>query len=96
MRTILATFLMLAFCACVPTADARNARSHAAKRDFVAANPCPSTRSHKVRNCPGYIIDHVNRLCAGGPDAASNMQWQTVRAARVKDRQERAMCRRRF
>jgi hypothetical protein len=58
--------------------EARNSHSHSAKRDFVAAHPCPSTGSHKVRNCPGYVIDHVNPLCAGRPDAASNMQRQTV------------------
>lgn len=44
--------------------------------------------------CPGYVVDHVHPLCAGGPDAPSNMQWQTVQAAKVKDRAERAQCRR--
>jgi hypothetical protein len=41
---------------------------------------------------PGYVVDHIVPLCAGGADAASNMQWQTVEEAKVKDRQERAMC----
>ena len=94
-RALVATMVTLALCASMPTAEARNPRSHAAKREFVGAHPCPSTGSHKVRNCPGYIIDHVNPLCAGGPDAASNMQWQTVGDARIKDRQERALCRKR-
>ena len=40
----------------------------------------------------GYVVDHVVPLCAGGADAPSNMQWQTVEEARVKDRQERATC----
>jgi hypothetical protein len=39
------------------------------------------------------VIDHVNPLCAGGPDHPSNMQWQTVADAKIKDRAERRMCR---
>jgi hypothetical protein len=35
--------------------------------------------------CPGYVIDHVIALKRGGADAPSNMQWQTVRAAKAKD-----------
>ena len=41
---------------------------------------------------PGYVVDHIVPLCAGGADAPSNMQWQTVEDAKVKDRQERATC----
>jgi hypothetical protein len=48
-----------------------------------------------ARGRPGYVVDHVVPLCAGGADAPSNMQWQTVEAAKVKDHQERAMCARR-
>jgi hypothetical protein len=89
--------VMLLFCLplVAQPSEARNPRSHAAKRDFVAAHPCPSTGSHKVKNCHGYVIDHVNPLCNGGPDAASNLQWQTMRDARIKDRWERAICRKR-
>ena len=49
-------------------------------------------RSGYPRGRPGYVVDHIVPLCAGGADAPSNMQWQTVDAAKVKDRQERAMC----
>jgi hypothetical protein len=31
-------------------------------------------------------------LACGGPDAVTNMQWQTVAAARAKDRVERRSC----
>jgi hypothetical protein len=31
--------------------------------------------------CPGYRKDHVVPLACHGPDAVSNMQWQTIRAA---------------
>ena len=96
MRAIAVAILMLGLCASIPTAEARNPRLHSAKADFVRANPCPSTGSHKVRKCPGYVIDHINPLCARGPDAVSNMQWQSIRDARIKDQQERAMCRKRY
>jgi hypothetical protein len=31
-------------------------------------------------------------LACGGPDAVSNIQWQTIRDARAKDRWERKAC----
>jgi len=37
-------------------------------------------------------MDHVIPLVCGGPDAASNIQWQTVGAAKAKDRWERIGC----
>jgi hypothetical protein len=38
--------------------------------------------------CKRYAIDHVILLKRGGPDAPSNMQWQSVQAAKAKDRVE--------
>jgi hypothetical protein len=73
-------------------AEAKIPRSTAAKHEFQRESPCPSTGYRRGR-CPGYIIDHVNPLCAGGPDAPSNMQWQTVADAKDKDRLERQQCR---
>jgi hypothetical protein len=35
------------------------------------------------------VIDHVVPLACGRADATDNMQWQTVAAARAKDRWER-------
>lgn len=71
---------------------ARDAR-HRIKRDakavraFRRANPCPATG--RVRGpCPGYVVDHVRALRRGGQDHPANMQWQTVAAARAKDRRE--------
>ena len=61
---------------------------------FKAAHPCPVT--HKARGpCPGYVVDHVVPLCAGGHDRPANMQWQSLADAKIKDRAERAQCRRR-
>ena len=42
---------------------------------------------------PGYIVDHIIPLCAGGPDSIENLQWQTVEEAKEKDKLERKMCR---
>jgi hypothetical protein len=44
------------------------------------------------RRLPGYIKDHIRALDCAGPDAVSNMQWQTIADARVKDRWERKSC----
>jgi hypothetical protein len=41
---------------------------------------------------PGYVIDHVVPLCAGGVDALTNLQWQEIRASYRKDVYERALC----
>jgi hypothetical protein len=58
---------------------------------FTKAHPCPSTGKSRGA-CPGYVVDHVKPLCAGGRDHPSNMQWQTREEAKVKDREERKMC----
>lgn len=67
-------------------------RSAAARLEFKRQHPCPSTGERRGA-CPGWIIDHVVPLCVGGPDAPSNMQWQTVEDALRKDIEERRMCR---
>jgi hypothetical protein len=58
---------------------------------FLKMNACPANGVTRGK-CPGYIIDHIKPLCAGGPDRWSNMQWQTVADAKVKGRDERRMC----
>ena len=58
-------------------------RSAKAKHDFERQSGYPHGR-------PGYVIDHVKPLECGGADAPSNMQWQTIAAAKAKDRTERA------
>lgn len=67
-------------------------RSTAARHEFQRLNPCPATGARRGA-CRGWIIDHVVPLCAGGPDAPSNMQWQTVDDAKRKDVEERRLCR---
>ena len=73
------------------TSVARNShgrkRSIAAKDAFKRSNPCPST-GRRSGACPGYVIDHVIALKRGGADAPGNMQWQTIQAAKAKDKVE--------
>jgi hypothetical protein len=66
---------------------AREHRALQVKHEFQRQHPCPSTGSPTGR-CPGYIKDHVIPLAWGGPDAVSNLQWQTTAAAKAKDRWE--------
>jgi hypothetical protein len=62
-------------------------RSPQARRDFQRSHPCPST-GRTSGACPGYVVDHVRPLKRGGADAPGNMQWQTVQAAKEKDKTE--------
>ncbi len=71
---------------------ARIQRKVAQRAAFVYVHHCPSTGRGRGR-CPGYVVDHIVPLCAGGPDRPSNMQWQTVEEAKKKDREERTICR---
>ena len=74
-------------------ASAREYRSSTVKHEFQRLHPCPST-GRTTGACPGYIKDHIRALDCGGPDAVSNLQWQTVEAAKAKDRWETKGCRR--
>jgi hypothetical protein len=60
-------------------------RSHAARDAFMKQTGHP-------HGWPGHVVDHIVPLCAGGPDTPENMQWQTVEAAKEKDRYEKHLC----
>ena len=66
--------------------NGRIRRSAAAKREYVKQTGYPNGRK-------GYVVDHIVPLECGGADVPSNMQWQTVAEAKIKDRTERN-CRR--
>jgi NADPH:quinone reductase-like Zn-dependent oxidoreductase len=40
----------------------------------------------------GWVKDHIVPLACGGPDAVSNLQWQTIRDAKAKDKWETKRC----
>ena len=72
-------------------ASAKQPRSASVKREFQLTHPCPAT-GRASGACPGYVKDHVLRLACGGPDAVSNLQWQTTRDAKAKDKWETKGC----
>ena len=66
-------------------------RDTTVSRAFQKQHPCPST-GKTSGSCPGHVKDHVIPLCAGGTDSPSNLQWQTIEQAKIKDREERKLC----
>jgi hypothetical protein len=66
---------------CVRDSRGRIARSSRAKREFKKSHPCPGS-------CSDYVVDHLVPLKRGGSDTPDNMQWQTKRAAKAKDKTE--------
>lgn len=69
--------------ACAISAGATQQRDRAQVRAFRAEHICPSTGLHRGA-CPGYHVDHITPLCAGGPDRPDNMQWITKEDHRFK------------
>ena len=85
--------ILISICFAAATAfsgplSAREYRSREVTREFQREHPCPST-GLTTGACPGYRKDHIKALACGGPDAVSNMQWQTIADAKAKDRWER-------
>lgn len=62
---------------------ARIPRDRAQVNQFKAQEPCPATGRARGA-CPGWEVDHITPLCAGGPDHHSNMQWISVEDHRFK------------
>lgn len=72
-------------------ADASIHRSEVARQRFARNEPCPATEEARLP-CPGYVIDHIIPLCAGGADDPRNMQWEEYTESRLKDREEVHWC----
>lgn len=89
MRKLLIVALLILALAAV--ALGKTHRSAKVRRQFIITHPCPSTGKTSGK-CPGYVVDHIKALACGGPDAPSNMQWQSIRDAKAKDRWERKGC----
>lgn len=67
-------------------------RTRKAEAIFKLTSPCPAT-NQTGGTCSGYVIDRVVPLVCGGEETPDNMQWQTLAAAREKDKWERIGCR---
>jgi hypothetical protein len=68
------------------------ARDRAQRTAFFREHPCPATnKTHGA--CPGWVVDHIIPLCAGGADDPSNMQWQELEVSKEKDKEEWRTCR---
>lgn len=68
-------------------------RDPAMRSSFMASTPCPANNNTRGP-CPGYQVDHIKPLCAGGKDAPENMQWLTTEAHLNKTKTDVAICRR--
>ena len=84
----------LALAAAPLTSTARIPRDRAQVNHFKALQPCPATGRARGA-CPGWEVDHIIPLCAGGPDHFENMQWITVDDHRFKTFVDVRECRRR-
>lgn len=58
-------------------------RDRSQVRAFRAVNPCPATGLTRGA-CPGWHVDHIRALCAGGEDHPRNLQWITREDHRFK------------
>lgn len=67
-------------------------RSRTERAAFVRDNPCPATGKTSGA-CPGWQVDHVRALCAGGTDHATNMQWLAEADHKRKTRDDVGKCR---
>jgi hypothetical protein len=68
-------------------------RNKAVLREFAKVFPCPANLK-PVPSCPGWSIDHVIPLAAGGADRQDNLQWlpaglKSCAGRLCKDRWER-------
>ncbi|HWX30374.1 MAG TPA: hypothetical protein VNZ53_23410 [Steroidobacteraceae bacterium] len=92
MPTTLLIAAAFAVCFALPgSASAKQHRSALVKREFQLTHPCPAN-GRTSGAFPGYIKDHVKPLKCGGPDAITNMQWQTKANAKAKDKWETKGC----
>jgi hypothetical protein len=69
-------------------------RSAAERLAFMRENPCPATGLRRGA-CPGWEVDHIQPLCAGGADHRSNLQWISKEDHRFKTLVDVRECRRR-
>ena len=59
---------------------------------FMKRHPCPANGNTRGA-CPGFALNHIKPLCAGGPDRPTNLQWLALADAKKKDRLDAQECR---
>jgi hypothetical protein len=92
MKLVLALILSTAVLSFPLSSASKTARSAAEVLAFKRHNPCPAT-GERHGACPGYQVDHVMPLCAGGAEKIENMQWLSVEDHRVNTRADNRVCR---
>jgi hypothetical protein len=65
----------------ISESKATTCRSISVKHKFDLASGFPHGRK-------GYVVDHIAPLVCGGRDIISNMQYQTIKEGKLKDRWE--------
>lgn len=88
MQAILFVVFVIMLAGIAREASAETVRHRTTVYAFKVTHVCPATKKKGNFPCPGYIVDHVVPLCKNGPDAVSNMQWQTIADAKAKDKVE--------
>lgn len=78
-----AALLCLAVALLAAPAEAQIKRDRSQVRAFRAENPCPATGRTRGA-CPGWHVDHIIALCAGGADKKENLQWLSKEDHRFK------------
>lgn len=87
-QTITVTlYIMLLWSLTHQPADAEIVRSRAQVNAFKRLNPCPAN-GKRSGPCGGYVVDHIMPLACKGADRPINMQWQTIKDGKAKDRWE--------
>ncbi|HZE61624.1 MAG TPA: hypothetical protein VE085_13830 [Burkholderiales bacterium] len=59
---------------------------------YMKRHPCPANGNTRGA-CPGYALNYVKPLCAGGPGRPTNVQWLSQADAKRKDRLDAQECR---
>jgi hypothetical protein len=90
---LLALLAIAGIAACAAPAPTAPKRAPEVRAEFMRAHPCPAN-GRTSGACPGFQVDHILALCAGGADTATNMQWLAVELHKIKTRSDAAACRR--
>ena len=90
-----AALLALTLTGCAATSGqpyAPTPRDRATIAEFRRTHPCPAT-GRTTGACPGWQVDHIEPLCAGGADAQPNLHWLDTTTHQRKTRADVARCR---